>query len=89
LFLRDAAITIQVKSNPLADSLVAALVIEADTTNRNEERPTGKCCGAVLLGGSFSLRSLLLADVYSISPLIVPLTRATNPLTYLHPSGKG
>jgi hypothetical protein len=33
----DAAITIQVKRNLLADSMVAALVIEADIANRNED----------------------------------------------------
>jgi hypothetical protein len=37
VFVSDAAITIQVKRNLLADSMVAALVIEADIANRNED----------------------------------------------------
>jgi hypothetical protein len=85
----DAAITIQMNSNLLADSVVAALAIEADATNRNEDRPTGECLGAVFLGAALSLRAPLLADIYSISPLILRLTKATNPLTYLHLSRKG
>jgi hypothetical protein len=57
LLASEAAITIHVKSNLLADSVVAALVIEADTTDRNEDRPTGKCRGAVFLGAAFFARS--------------------------------
>jgi hypothetical protein len=57
LLVSDAAITIQVKSNLLADSVVAALVIEADPTNRNEDGPTGKCHGAVCLGSAFFAKS--------------------------------
>lgn len=55
--MRDAAITIHVKSNLLADSMVAALVIEADTTGRNEDWPTGKCRRAVFLGAAFFAKS--------------------------------
>jgi hypothetical protein len=53
----DAAITIQVQSNLLADSVVAALVIKADTTDRNEDWPTGKCRRVVFLGAAFFAKS--------------------------------
>jgi hypothetical protein len=85
----DAAVTIQVKSNPLADSVAAALVIEADPTNRHEDRPTGKGRGAVFLGAAFFAKSSPVGGRLFNFAFDRPLNQATNPLPYLHPSGKG
>jgi hypothetical protein len=80
-----AAIIIQVKANLLADAVVAALVIEADITNKNEDWPTGAYRGAVFLGAAFFAKSSPVRGRLFNFAFDLPLNQGDEPTDILPP----